>query len=376
MNCLRFARFAKPLVLALFLGIVATGTQARLTPVKEVRKKAQRGHQPVLAQDNAQASYASYGDRPEVMAQAEALAHAQQLDPAWVRSVLSQARVLPSVSRLILPPPVGTPKNWQAYRERFVEPIRINAGVMFWQAHAKTLARAEQTYGVPAKILVGIIGVETLYGRNTGNFRVIDALATLAFDFPQEHPKAAARQAFFRDELGYFLAISHQNGQNPLRTKGSYAGAMGLPQFMPSSIAKYAVDFDGDGKIDLHNSVDDVIGSVAHYFQAFHWQPGMPTHYPMTFDMQKLDMPTLMAPDILPTFDVPSFSAKGIVLNDEGVRHTGKLALIELQNGAEPPTYIAGTDNFYAITRYNWSSYYAKAVIDLGDAVAAKMGRP
>jgi membrane-bound lytic murein transglycosylase B len=272
-----------------------------------------------------------------------------------------------------LPPPVGTPKNWQAYHDRFVEPVRINAGMMFWQAHAKTLARAEQMYGVPAKILVGIIGVETLYGRNTGNFRVIDSLATLAFDFPQAHPKAAARQAFFRDELGYFLAISHQNGQNPLLTKGSYAGAIGLPQFMPSSIAKYAVDFDGDGKIDLQGSVDDVIGSVAHYFQAFNWQPGLPTHYPVSFDMQKLDMPTLMGPDILPTFDVSTILAKGVVLTPEGRKHPGKLALIELQNGAEPPSYFAGTENFYAITRYNWSSYYAMAVIDLADAVAQGM---
>ena len=363
--------FAKPLVLALFLGLVATGSSAQMTTVKERSHKGKRAKKPLTVMPSPNGEFDSvYGDRPEVMAQAEAIANARQLDPAWVRTILSQARQLPTVSRLILPPPVGTPKNWQAYHDRFVEPVRINAGVMFWQAHAKTLARAEQMYGVPAKILVAIIGVETLYGRNTGNFRVIDALATLAFDFPQAHPKAAARQAFFLDELGYFLAISHQNGQNPLRTKGSYAGAIGLPQFMPSSIARHAVDFDGDGKIDLQGSVDDVIGSVAHYFRAFNWQPGMPTHYPISFDMQKLDMPTLMAPDILPTFDTATFAAKGVVLNGEGLKHTGKLALIELQNGADAPTYIAGTDNFYAITRYNWSSYYAKAVIDLADAVA------
>lgn len=362
---------AKPLLYAIFWGVVGTSSNALAAKAKPpVRLADKQVNAPPVQATQA------YGDRPEVMAQVEAIAQVHHLDAQWVRTVLSQAHMLPSVSRLILPPPVGMPKNWQAYRERFVEPIRINAGAMFWQAHAKTLARAEQTYGVPAKILVGIIGVETLYGRNTGNFRVIDALATLAFDFPQEHPKAAARQAFFKEELGYFLAISQQNGQNPLRTKGSYAGAMGLPQFMPSSIARYAVDFDGDGKIDLHNSVDDVIGSVAHYFQAFNWQTGMPTHYPISFDMQKLDMPTLMGPDILPTFDVPSFAAKGVILTGEGLKHPGKLALIELQNGAEAPSYIAGTENFYAITRYNWSSYYAKAVIDLGDAVAAKMAQP
>jgi membrane-bound lytic murein transglycosylase B len=314
-----------------------------------------------------------YADRPEVMSQVSDISERRQLDAAWVGKVLGQAQQLPMVARLILPPAVGVAKNWNAYRERFVEPIRINSGVLFWQANAKALARAEQTYGVPAQLIVGIIGVETLYGRNTGNFRVIDALATLAFDFPKEHPRAAARQQFFKDELENYLMICQRNGTDPLRTKGSYAGAIGLPQFMPSSIAQYAVDFDGDGKIDLQNSVTDAIGSVAHYFQAFNWQPGMPTHYAMQFSSGPVDMPSLMGPDILPTFHAADLSAKGVVLSTEGLQHLGKLALIELQNGSEPPSYVVGTDNFYAITRYNWSSYYAMAVIELGKAVAEKM---
>jgi membrane-bound lytic murein transglycosylase B len=154
---------------------------------------------------------------------------------------------------------------------------------------------------------------------------------------------------------------------------GSYAGAMGLPQFMPSSWVRFAVDFDGDDKIDLWSSPADAIGSVASYFKAFNWQTGMPTHYPVSFDKTRLDMDALMAPDILPTFSVASFQAKGAVLEGAALAHTGPLALVELQNGAEPPSYVAGTDNFYAITRYNWSSYYAMAVIELGEAVAREM---
>ena len=149
---------------------------------------------------------------------------------------------------------------------------------------------------------------------------------------------------------------------------------------MPSSWAKYAIDFDEDGKVDLFNSTADVIGSVANYFKAFKWQTGMPTHYPVSFDAAKLDMDALMAPDILPTFSVASFTAKGAVLNATGAAHTGPLALIELQNGdvtifGNTPSYVAGTENFYVITRYNWSSYYAMSVIDLGREVALQIGK-
>ena len=301
---------------------------------------------------------------------ADELAERRNLDREWVRQAIGQARQLPSIARLMLPPPAGTPKNWRVYRSRFVEPIRIRAGVRFWQANRETLERAEREYGVPVDIIVGIIGVETIYGQQMGNFRVMDALTTLAFDFPAGHPRAAARTEFFRGELEQFLSLTNRTGTDPFTPLGSYAGAMGLPQFMPSSWVKYAVDFDGDGKVDLFGSPADAIGSVASYFKGFSWQPGLATHFPVRFDTAKLDMDALMAPDILPTFSVESFTAKGAVLEGEALKHTGNLALIELQNGAEPPSYVAGTDNFYAITRYNWSSYYAMAVIELGREVA------
>lgn len=296
-----------------------------------------------------------------------------QLDPVWVSSTLAQAQRLSTVERLVLPPSSPVAKNWAAYRARFIEPVRIQAGVRFWQTHRTALERAEREYGVPASLIVGIIGVETLYGQNTGNFRILDALATLAFHFPFAHPRAAERQAFFRSELEQFLWLTSRSGADPLSIRGSYAGAMGLPQFMPSSWARYAVDFDDDGRVDLFNSPADTIGSVANYFKAFQWRTGMPTHYTVTLSPGHTDMDTLLAPDILPTFSVSNFMAKGAALESAAQQHNGPLALIELRNGSEPPSYVAGTENFYAITRYNWSSYYAMAVIELAEAVAQEV---
>jgi membrane-bound lytic murein transglycosylase B len=235
------------------------------------------------------------------------------------------------------------------------------------------LERAEREYGVPASLIVGIIGVETLYGQNTGNFRILDALATLTFHFPSAHPRAVSRQAFFQSELEQFLLLTSRSGADPQTIRGSYAGAMGLPQFMPSSWAKFAVDFDGDGRIDLFGSPQDAIGSVANYFKAFDWRPGMPTHYPVRLTPGQTDMDSLLAPDILPTFSVASFVSQGAALSGAALQHTGPLALIELLNGPDAPSYVAGTENFYAITRYNWSSYYAMAVIELAEAVAREM---
>ncbi len=314
-----------------------------------------------------------YAGRPEAMALADEIAERHGLDRKWVRRTLGKARHVPQVVKLITPPPVSTPRNWQQYRSRFLETERVQSGVAFWQAHRELLERASSTYGVPAEIIIGIIGVETYYGRHMGRYRVMDALATLAFDFPPEHPRAAQRTAFFRAELGEFLKLRQQAGADPFKARGSYAGAMGIPQFMPSSWARHAVDFDGDGRVDLVDSTADAIGSVASYFKAHHWQPGMPTHFPVDFDYERLDMPTLLAPDIKPTFPVEQFTAKGIMLGAAGSGHAGPLALVELQNGDYSPSYVAGTENFYAITRYNWSSYYALAVIELGQAVAAAL---
>lgn len=348
----------------------ATSGKAHARPAQKKRDKHGRA---VVVDTPTLTGTQPYGQRDEALRWADATAARLDLSAPWVRQQIAQARRLPSIERLVLPAPTPNTKNWAAYRSRFIEPRRIEAGVAFWHRHHAWLSRAEQTYGVPASLIVGIIGVETLYGQHMGNFRVLDALATLAFDFPQAHPRAAERQAFFQSELGHFLRLAERAGIDPTRIRGSYAGAMGMPQFMPSSWRRYAVDFDEDGRIDLFHSVADVIGSVAHYFKAFDWKPGMPTHYPVTLIAGQADMDALLAPDIMPTFSVESFLAKGAQIEGPALQHPGPLALIELRNGDDPPSHVAGTENFYAVTRYNWSSYYAMAVIELGQAVAERV---
>jgi membrane-bound lytic murein transglycosylase B len=314
-----------------------------------------------------------YADRPEALQFADDIAARHALDAKWVRGHLERARYSASVAKLIMPAPVATAKNWAAYRARFVEPVRLRAGLAFWNDHAVVLARAQETYGVPASIIVGLIGVETIYGRHTGGFRVIDALATLAFDFP---PGRKDRSAFFRDELEQFFVLTHRAGLDPSSVKGSYAGAMGLPQFMPSSWNRHAVDFDGNGRIDLLGSAADAIGSVANYLASFGWSSDVPAYFTVMPPADSTDRAVLLEPDIVPTFTAGEFSAMGAVLSPAAHEFDGKLALVELLNVDAPPSYVAGTQNFYAITRYNWSSYYALAVIELAAALVGERSQP
>ena len=313
----------------------------------------------------------AHGDTPEVQALAERIAQTHALPVPWVRRQMAHAVRLDSLSALVLPPATPSAKNWQAYRERFVEPRRIAAGLAFWQQHAQALQRAEQRYGVPAELVVGIIGVETYYGRHMGNFRLIDALSTLALNFPTEHPRHSERRAFFQAELGHFLAQAHRAGPSALNAKGSYAGAAGWPQFMPSSVAQWAVDFDENGRIDLVRSPVDAVGSVANYLKSFGWVSGMPTHYPVTPPVEPGPLETLLLPDILPSFSAERMAELGATLDAAGQKHVGPMALVELFNGGQTPSYVAGTENFYVVTRYNWSSYYALAVIELGQEIKA-----
>jgi membrane-bound lytic murein transglycosylase B len=314
-----------------------------------------------------------YGRRDDVMRFASEVAAKNGLDEATVQAALAEARYIPNVARYIMPPPAGTAKNWASYRGRFVEPKRIRAGVAFWQANAQWLKLAEDRYGVPPEIVVGIVGVESIYGQQMGNFRVLDALATLSFDFPTGR---SDRSPFFRNELDNFLVLTLKDHVDPKRWRGSYAGAIGMPQFMPSSIAAHAVDLDGDGHIDLHTDPADVIGSVAKFLADAGWQRGLPTRYDVAVPVSTEDRATLLAPDILPSFTPQEFTARGAVLGDAAMSTPSKLALVELQNGDAAPSYVAGTTNFYAVTRYNQSSYYAMAVIELGEAVRASLPAP
>ena len=343
------------LLLGLYPGPIHAGPAKHAAPVRSV------------VHNNTEPDAVTYGRRADAVALATTLAEQHGLDIDWARAQIAQARYLPSVARLIMPPKAGSAKNWAAYRARFIEPERIRAGVTFWTAHRAWLAAAEQRYGVPAAVVVGIIGVETFYGRVTGNTRVLDALATLSLDFPSGR---SDRSAFFRDELGQFLKLAQAQGVAASSIKGSFAGAIGLGQFMPGSINRFAVDFDGDGHIDMAASVPDVIGSVAHYLAEHGWQRGQPTHYGVKPPVDSSERATLLVPDILPSFTPAQMAARGAVLDDAALAHAGPLALVELQNGDAAPSYVAGTQNFYALTRYNWSSYYALAVIELGQAVA------
>ena len=322
--------------------------------------------------DDGAPDLVTYGQRDDVMAFADGVAERRGLDGAWVRAALEQSRFVPDVVRYIMPPPTGTAKNWAAYRARFVEPIRIRAGVAFWREHEKWLTLAEELYGVPPEIVVGIVGVESIYGRQMGNFRIIDALATLAFDFPAGRKD---RSDFFKDELENWFVLCQSEGIAPIAWKGSYAGAIGMAQFMPSSFNKYAVDLDGDGHVDLHTSGADVIGSVANYLAEFGWQRGLAVRFSVKPPTDTGDRAALLLPDIVPTFSSAEMTARGVALPREALALDGPLALVELQNGSVAPSYVAGTANFYAITRYNLSSYYAMAVVDLGEAVQrARLG--
>lgn len=291
-------------------------------------------------------------------------------DRTALQELFGQVRYIDSAVQLVKPAPPGKPKNWQAYSARFIEPIRIRAGVRFWNENAEALARAEAAYGVPAEIIVGIIGIETIYGRDTGRFRVLDTLTTLAFAYP-ETPNQTARQAFFRSELANTLVLARERGYDPFSLLGSFAGAVGLPQFMPSNILKYGVDFDSDGRVDLRGSSTDAIGSVANFLVQHGWNA-------------EHRGPTAYAADVAPSRAWEGLLDRGLsaTLRPEELREAGVVVgsplpaerlygLIDLQNGAEPTEYWVANDNFYAITKYNRSYFYAMSVVDLGRAVRA-----
>ena len=288
-------------------------------------------------------------------------------DRAYIDDVVKRARFLDSAVQLVKPAPPGKPKNWRAYSDRFIEPIRVNAGVRFWNENADTLARAEATYGVPAEIIVGILGVETIYGRDTGRFRIVDVLTTLAFAYP-EAPNRQDRMAFFRGELESTLLLARKEHIDPFSLLGSFAGAVGMPQFMPSSILQYGVDFDGDGLVDLRGSAQDAIGSVANFLVQHGWDRNS------------------TGPAVFPADVAPSLAWQGLVgglearyrpadLDGAGVatRTTlpdGRLyGLVDLQNGGDPTEYWVVNANFFAITKYNRSYFYAMSVVELGRAV-------
>jgi len=286
-------------------------------------------------------------------------------------SILSRARPSESAIRFMTPPPGGTRRSWSQYRARFIDQVRIREGLRFWREHRAPLRRASEQFGVPEDIIVSIIGIETLYGRQAGDFRVIDVLPTLAFDYPR-------RADYFREELEQYLLLARETGFDPMSWRGSFAGAVGLPQFMPGSIRRHAVDFDGDGRIDLRASAADAIGSVANFLVNHGWKQGGPTHYPVLIEDELRARPAVEA-GIPPRLLTTELATLGIS-SPQPIPADEPLALIDLPDGDQPTQYVLGAQNFYVITRYNRSYFYAMVVIDfareLRAAQAATPPRP
>jgi len=294
-----------------------------------------------------------------------AIMHEQHgFDSAHLLRQFAAIRPNAAVLRAIQPAAVPEQqRSWQRYRGRFVNARRTEGGQRFWRENEAALLRAEAVYGVPAEIIVAIIGVETEYGHNMGKFSALEALATLAFHYPP-------RADFFRGELEQLLLLARENGVSPLDLKSSYAGAIGIPQFMPSSQRRFAVDFDGDDRIDLRNSADDAIGSVARFLQQHGWKAGAPVAVPARVEG---DPAALVAAGIKPAMPLRELAQQGVLATGDPEQAA---ALIDLVTPDEATEYWVGFDNFYAITRYNRSSFYAMAVFQLAEALRAAHGAP
>jgi len=296
--------------------------------------------------------YSERTERDEVLANVVE----QGVDRTWAAALLDQAErkqsILDAISR-----PAEKTKPWYEYRKIFLTDKRAREGVAFAQQNAETLAKVSDQTGVPASVITAIIGVETFYGRITGSYRVIDALATLAFDYPKRSP-------FFTRELQNFLVLAYESGKDPIALKGSYAGAMGYGQFMPSSYRAYAVDYDGDGVADIWTNADDAIASVANYFLRHGWQPGAPVIVPANYDG---DSSEIFAGGLKPEKTVGELAEEGFA-----PRSATDISLVATPlrlEGSEGYEYWLCLENFYVITRYNHSAMYALSVWQLSQEI-------
>lgn len=288
--------------------------------------------------------------RPDVQAFVNQLVKQHHFDKTQLLAAMKEAKFQPQIIESMERP--YEQKPWDVYKDLFLTPARVQAGINFWQANQQALARAEKEFGVPANIIVAIIGVETLYGKHQGEYRVLDALTTLAFYYPK-------RSAYFTKELAEFFQLCREQGVAADKFSGSYAGAMGKPQFMPSSYRSYAVDFTGNGRSDLINSDHDAIGSVANYFHRHGWQTNGPVAQPATIIGSRYKQ--LIINSKSPNYVLRHLMTEGVRPQSSVGNHHSKAGLIELttQTGQE---YWLAYPNFYVITRYNTSPQYALVV--------------
>lgn len=313
---------------------------------------------PLLAQPAAADGYAS---REDVRVFIGEMRDTHGFDDIELTGLFAEAQMLPAVIKYILPPSSPRQRSWRTYRSRFLDGTRITAGLAFWERNDAALRAASERYGVPPELIVAIIGVETIYGRNVGNFEVFSALTTLAFDYPP-------RAELFRRELAELLLLARESGREARAFRGSYAGALGLPQFLPSSWRKYAVDFDGDGVVDLYASPADAIGSVARFLAEHGWEPNGPVAVRVTALGD--DVGHLLEAGIEPALNTDDLALYGIATGAPPPAATG-FALIDLVTPDEATEYWLGFRNFYVITRYNRSSFYAMAVYQLAESLRA-----
>lgn len=299
--------------------------------------------------------------RPEIVAFVNALAKQDGLKTREVRRLLQDARPQPRIIEL-MDRPIEKVAPWWEYREHFLTPERINQGVQFWSDHRDALTRISAEYQVPPEYLVAILGVETKYGRITGSYRVLDALTTLAFDYPPRH-------AYFTGELEQFLVLAKEDKLNPLTTRGSYAGAMGAAQFMPSQYRRYAVNANTDQRRDLWNDWDDILASIANYLREHGWTAGAPVLAEVRLEPAATFQLTGHTLELNDTVD--SLAAHGVKVDLDVPPETPALLISAEQS--DGPAYRVGFHNFYVITRYNASPRYAMAVYDLAHAILQRV---
>lgn len=311
----------------------------------------------VLGLVTAWPAHALLNQFPDLGGFIDEMVEKHQFERDALNALFAQAEHQQGIIDLMTRPAERRP--WHDYRPIFLTEARIRGGVAFWHEHRELLAKAEQEYGVPPHVITAIIGVETFYGRHKGRHRVIDALTTLGFDYPP-------RASFFRGQLEQFLLMSREEQKDPLEFFGSYAGAMGMPQFIPSSFRAYAVDFDGDGRRDLWDNHADIIGSVANYFAVHRWQPGQAVV--TRANIGNKDPQELIGKGILPSISAAEFKAHDI-RPAEPLPADASFALIALDRSPEEKEYWVAWQNFYVITRYNRSQLYAMAVHQLSEAI-------